>query len=78
MPIDNSIGYRTFYDKEATNYDNKVFVFYVMYWKNKIYEKFTVHFDYDTAYYLNKYEVVDREEVSKEYFQDKTGIKLNT
>lgn len=74
LPIDNNLGYGAYINKETADYKNKTVEVYLYYWDNYNCEKYLISFDYDDNYYLTKYEVLNRKDITLEELKKVANI----
>ena len=73
LPISYHIKYGVYMNKDYADYEKKEAEVYIYYEENHNFEKYLISFDYDDKYYLTKYEVLSREDITLEEYKKVSG-----
>ena len=74
LPISYDVKYGVYMNKDYADYDKKEAEVYIYYEENHNFEKYLISFDYDDNYYLTKYEVLSREDITIEEYKKVSGV----
>ena len=73
LPISYHIKYGVYMNKDYADSEKKEAEVYIYYEENHNFEKYLISFDYDDKYYLTKYEVLSREDITLEEYKKVSG-----
>lgn len=76
LPISYDVRYEVWMNKDYAYYDKKEAEVFIRYWESDKCEKYIISFDYNENYYLTKYEVLNRVDITLEEYK-KISVPLS-
>ena len=76
LPISYDVSYDVHMNKDYAYYDKKEAEVFIRYWESDKCEKYIISFDYNENYYLTKYEVLNRVDITLEEYK-KISVPLS-